>query len=235
MALWVRVAGRRTSCTEDMPVFCEMCFTPGGIGGQSAAGAASVMLTRGVWQCQVQRLLDLAIGLIFVFGVSAALASMFTELVSCCSTSMCSPSAVPYTANRREHGGKHSGGQRHWLSRQQETARVPGKAPSAVVGGGRGRPADWVGHRPRLPGTGSTVQLDGRARALQPAWRLVLAVRAGAHRLFPHDHRYSAWCPILVRPAQQDRCYTIDRPETRRSRELAGRPTSLRASNGLWS
>jgi hypothetical protein len=42
MALWVRVAGRRTSCTEDMPVFCEMCFTPGGIGGQSAAGAASV-------------------------------------------------------------------------------------------------------------------------------------------------------------------------------------------------
>jgi len=172
MALWVRVAGRRTSCTEDMAVFCGMYFTPGGlIGGQSAAGAASVMLTRGVWQCQVQRLLDLAIGLIFVFGVSAALASMFTELVSCCSTSMCSPSAVPYTANRREHGGKHSGGQRHWLSRQQETARVPGKAPSAVVGCGRGRPADWVGHRPRLPGAGSTLQLDGPARTLRPAWR----------------------------------------------------------------
>jgi len=93
-------------------------------------------------------------------------------------------------------------------------------AVSAVAAKG-----DRVGHRPRLPGAGSTLQLDGPARTLQPARRLVLAVRAGAHRLFPHDHRDCAWCPVLVRPAQQDRRHTIDRPETRRNRELAGRLT----------
>ena len=82
MALWVRVAGRRTSCTEDMPVFCGMYFTPGGdrrtIGGRCRERHAH----EGGLVMPSSAIIDLAIGLIFVFGVTAALASVFTELVS---------------------------------------------------------------------------------------------------------------------------------------------------------